>query len=353
MSHMIERNMMSWKETQPWHGLGVEVNADASGIEMLKAAGMDWTVQRRMLAMRNGQGQELLTEPLKGFRAIVRSDTDEVFQVATDRYHVVQNQDIIEVFRQYCEAGHARMETVGALKGGGIVWALARLNSGTTTTLQGGDELRGYLLMATSHDGSLRTIAKPTQVRVVCWNTLSASLRDGKQSYQLKHTAKWTPARTQHVREELGIAVEQIQATNAMAERLSQVTIDQRGRLEFLTRVMGGETILEQVAENSQPQLTSENLLDAIVARQYSTDAVEHQLNRVGHAVLEAMISSPGSELASARNTLWGAVNGVTYYADHERGRTDDSRMASAWFGDSDRLKSTALQVAGQMAGIQ
>ena len=62
---------------------------------------------------------------------------------------------------------------------------------------------------------------------------------------------------------------------------------------------------------------------------------------------------SPGSALASARGTLWGALNGVTYYADwSSRARSQQNRMFSAWFGSNDNLKTRAAEVAAEMAGI-
>src|SRR3569833_1378792 len=213
MAHNIVNNMIAYKGAEPWHGLGYRVDENATGIEMLKAAKLDWTVQRRAIAMRGDltnaatDPKVMLTEPLKGYRAIVRSDNDTVFQVATDSYNIEQNTEIVELFREYCEAGHARMETVGGLKNGAVIWALARLNSVTDANLQGVDELRGYVLFTTSHDGSVRTIAKPTQVRVVCWNTLSAALK-GNPALAMKHSKKWTEATKQQAQQALGIARE-------------------------------------------------------------------------------------------------------------------------------------------------
>ncbi len=174
MSHQIENNMLAYKGQMPWHGLGFNVDENATGEGMLRTAGLDWTVQRRAIAMRprDGNREIMLTSQLEDYRAIVRSDNDTVFQVASNRYKPVQNREIVDFFRDYCEAGHARMETVGALRNGAVVWALARLNGGSGTTLAGGDELRGYMLLATSNDGSMQTICQPTQTRVVCWNTL-------------------------------------------------------------------------------------------------------------------------------------------------------------------------------------
>ena len=122
MAHMIENNMMAYKGQEPWHGLGFKVNDNATGAEMLVTAGLDWKVQRRAIAMRPGNGDKstMLTSQLDEYRAIVRSDNDTVFQVASNRYQPVQNSEIIDFFHEYCEAGHARMETVGGLRGFGI-----------------------------------------------------------------------------------------------------------------------------------------------------------------------------------------------------------------------------------------
>jgi phage/plasmid-like protein (TIGR03299 family) len=63
-----------------------------------------------------------------------------------------------------------KYESAGALRGGRIVWILARLPS-VDTIAEGDDSLR-YVLFSTSHDGSASIHAIPTSVRVVCANTL-------------------------------------------------------------------------------------------------------------------------------------------------------------------------------------
>jgi hypothetical protein len=63
------------------------------------------------------------------------------------------------------------------LKAGRKFWALAR--TGKSAALKGNDVVNGYLLLATSCDGTLATVAMPTTVRVVCNNTLTIALRDG------------------------------------------------------------------------------------------------------------------------------------------------------------------------------
>jgi phage/plasmid-like protein (TIGR03299 family) len=351
MAHMIENNMIAYRGETPWHGLGFQVDENATGADMLRAAGLNWKVQRRSLAMKSTDGALVLTEELNGYKAIVRSDTNFVFGVPTKRYEVVQNEQIVDLFREYCEAGHAKMETVGALRNGAVVWALAKLNGGTAATLKGNDKMNGYILFSTSHDGTLSTVGKATSVRVVCHNTMNAALKGGVD-FKVKHSAKWTEARADEAKAKLGMASEQIQQFHAAAEKLSNVNIDQQGRVEYISRLANGKCLLEQVVENSTP-VVSTNMLDAaITATTHRYANPEDCLNRVGKAILEAIIDSPGSNMESAKNTLWGAVNGVSYYTDHVAGRTQDSRLSNAWFGQNDELKRSAMQVAIEMAGV-
>jgi phage/plasmid-like protein (TIGR03299 family) len=345
MSHMIENNMLAYKGERPWHGLGVAVDPKMTGKEMLEVAKLAWLVQRRHIAMKSADNK-LLVAPLSNYRAIVRADTDRVFQVATDSYYPVQNAQIVDFFREFCEAGHAVMETVGGLRGGAIVWALAKLNGGTHVKIGGIDELEGYLLLATSHDGSVRTIGKACQNRVVCWNTLMAAFGEERPEFRMKHSRKWNEAAASEARSIMGMAVEQIQQTNEIAEQLSHATVDEKGRLEFVYRLIGGQKLLDQVVEyQSKPIL--EQVVDEM-----SFDP-EKAMGRVGKAVLEAILDSPGSELATAKDTLWGCVNGVSYYTDHVRGRNQDNRVEASWFGTGADLKQEAMNVAVQMAGIQ
>ena len=366
MSHQIQDNMIAWKNETPWHGLGYEVPANATGEEMLKIAKLDWNVQRRRIAMRPGDGnkQIMLTAPLENFRAIVRSDNDEVFQVSTDRYQPVQNREIVEFFREYCEAGHATMETVGGLKGGAIVWALAKLNGGSDANIGGVDALRGYMLLATAHNGSLRTIGKPTNVRVVCWNTLSAAvgLSGGRlgtkeiREFRMKHTRKWSPEVAAEAKEIMGMAIEQLQASNALAGALAKVKIDGKGKIKFLRTLLNLDkkeqpVVVEPTEDEIERVLNATAEASGLSAGDVKESEVE-ELGRAGREILEAVYTSPGSKLATADGTLWGLVNGVTFYADHVRGRSQDTRLANAWFGAGDNLKTDAVKLAVQTAGI-
>ncbi len=49
-----------------------------------------------------------------------------------------------------------------------------------------------------------------------------------------------------------------------------------------------------------------------------------------------------GSGLPESSGTAWQLLNSVTQHVDHISGRSPDSRLSSAWFGQGNVLKSRA-----------
>ena len=54
-----------------------------------------------------------------------------------------------------------------------------------------------------------------------------------------------------------------------------------------------------------------------------------------------------GSEMVG--QSLWGAVNAVTEYVDHERGEERETALDAAWFGEGATLKDRAFTVAREL----
>jgi hypothetical protein len=71
-------------------------------------------------------------------------------------------------------------------------------------------------------------------------------------------------------------------------------------------------------------------------------------LSRTAERAVEVVENQPGDNFRPG--TWWNAYNAVTYMADHELGRSADTRMASAWFGTNAKRKVDALDLALEMA---
>lgn len=146
-----------------WHGLGTVLDNVPNSEEMLQAAHLDWTVEMQPIRTQSG------IEIPDNF-ATVRTDCNAVLGVVGTRYQIVQNRESFDFLDSLLQDGVMKYESAGALRGGRIVWALARLPS--VDEIAEGDNSLRYVLFSTSHDGSAGIHAIPTSVRVVCANTL-------------------------------------------------------------------------------------------------------------------------------------------------------------------------------------
>ena len=98
----------------------------------------------------------------------------------------MQPHDVLGFYRDLVSVSGFELETAGVLKGGKKLWALAR--TGDEMMLSGMDQVKGYLLLATSCDGSLATTAQFTSIRVVCNNTLQMAVGDNLGAVRVPHS---------------------------------------------------------------------------------------------------------------------------------------------------------------------
>ena len=320
MAHQIEQ--MAYVGQAPWHGLGSQLSPRQPLEVWQREAGMNWTIQEspvRFMADSIGNLGTIHTFPEQ--KVLYRSDTREALSVVSQRYQVVQPREVLEFYRDLTEVSGYELETAGVLKGGRKFWALAR--TGQAQALKGNDQVNGYLLLATSCDGTLATTATPTTVRVVCNNTLSIALNGAPQAIKVPHNTRFDP---QMVKRQLGVAVSEWD--------------------EFMYR-------MRQLAERKvRPQEARKFMLNVLCDLQTGEGMPDKLPNERAIQRVESLYSGRGrgSELASASGTAWGLLNAVTEYVDHERrARSTEYRMDSAWFGQGAGLKQKALDHALQL----
>jgi len=181
MAHMVE-NMFYVKMDErdvPWHGLGTPVSSAPVSSEAIKLAGLDWKVLQEPVYTKDG---------IKVPNAIVNvRETDRsILGVVTSRYKVLQNEDAFSVTDYIVKNSFntkAVYDTAGSLKGGRRIWLSVKLESRKIL----GDDVIPYLMFTNSHDGKGSVKVAITPIRVVCNNTLIASLNGAKRVWSIKH----------------------------------------------------------------------------------------------------------------------------------------------------------------------
>jgi ASC-1-like (ASCH) protein len=108
------------------------------------------------------------------------------------------------------------MHTAGSLKGGQMVWALAKVKE--SFDLFGGDKVESYLLFSNPHLYGKSIDIRFTPIRVVCNNTLSLSLeQQAERSIKVGHRVEFN---ANEVKKALGIASDKLKTYKEMAEFL-------------------------------------------------------------------------------------------------------------------------------------
>lgn len=317
MSHLIEN--MAYAGATPWHGLGAKLSEKQPIEVWQREAGMDWKIQDSPVHFKsNSIGLVSAIHTFPDQKVLYRSDTKVPLSVVSQRYQVVQPRDVLEFYRDLTEVSGYELETAGVLKGGRKFWALARTGQGTA--LRGADQVNGYLLLATSCDGTLATTATPTTVRVVCNNTLTIALDGTQSAIKVPHSTRFDP---KTVKKQLGIAVSQWDTFMYRMRALAERNVQRHEAMGFFMNVMCN--------------ITPNSKLPDVLPNERALRKVQSLYEGQGR----------GATLESAQGTAWGLLNAVTEYVDHERrARSADYRVDSAWFGQGAAIKQKALHQA-------
>jgi phage/plasmid-like protein (TIGR03299 family) len=321
MAHLVEQ--MAYVGDAPWHGLGSALSPKQPIEIWQREAGMDWQIQESPVHFKaDAVGHLGSIHSFPEQKVLYRSDTKAPLSVVSQRYQVVQPKEVLEFYRDLTEVSGYELETAGVLKGGRKFWALAR--TGQNTALKGNDQVNGYLLLATSCDGTLATTATPTSVRVVCNNTLTISLNGATRAIKVPHNTRFDP---KAVKKQLGIAVSQWDDFMYRMRALAERKVQWHEAMGFFMSVICDTPINGALPEK--------------LANERAMRKVQSLYEGRGR----------GAQLESAQGTAWGLLNAVTEYVDHERrARCTEYRLDSAWFGQGAALKQKALDAALSLA---
>lgn len=313
MAHMVET--MAYAGETPWHGLGVKVPSDLSPAQMLEKAGLDWSVEK-IPAFATVDGKKINVNR----SALVRSSDHSVLDIVSNEWNPVQNSEAFEFFDEYCRVGDMEMHTAGSLRDGQIVWALAKVKD--SFDLFKGDQVDSYLLFTNPHKFGQCIDVRFTPIRVVCNNTLTLSLKSKSDNrVKVSHRSVFN---AEEVKETLGIATGKLQKYKEMAAFLGGKRYTNEKLKEYFNEVF---PVLVYNKEKG-PQ--------------------RKDISKSASKALELVSTQPGAKFAEG--SWWQAFNTVTYMTDHIIGKTDETRLHSAWYGQNRNLKVKALETAVEYA---
>lgn len=329
MAHKVETMAYNRREV-PWHGLGMPVDDSVTPQKMLVAAGLNWGVDTAPVEFRvTPKGEPRKWGKDLDHHVMYRTDTGAPLDIVGNRYQPVQNAEVLEFFQEYVHAGEAVLETAGSLQGGKYIWALARMGDEFNAGGRGAQEdtVRQYVLLMNPHQYGKGMILKRTDVRTVCWNTLTAALKDGNADIRLWHNRAFDARAQDEAKRRLGIARDQFKAFKKEVKILTETEVTEEKAVILLNRIWAGP---------EAEKVTDRELLTRRPAR-----------------ALELFLGEgAGSRLSSASGTAWGLLNAVTEYMDHEYGRSQENRLSHVWLGGGEKVKRDAKALLLELAGV-
>ncbi|AWM79328.1 hypothetical protein DKL61_02565 [Gammaproteobacteria bacterium ESL0073] len=373
MAHYV--SSMAYVGETPWHGLGSSLPSGQPIEIWADKAGMNWQIKQAPVCFvasdttdTDNAGIIDLSRSLVDFadhKVLYRSDSQLPLSVVSSRYKVVQPMEVLEFYRDLTEQFGFELETAGVLKQGRKFWALAR--TGQSCVLGRQDEVNGYVLLATSCDGSLATVVTPTTVRVVCQNTLSIAVNRSVNAIRVPHNTHFNAT---EVKRRLNLTTGHWDEFRLMMHELTKRNVSAKEAEKFLVEVLSPtaslvaadelDMVSNEVASLDIEEPEEISLLDRIVrntgslpvsVEQASVDAIDWSKLPNGRAIKQVQQlyegEGRGSEFASAKGTAWGLLNAVTEFVDHKRrAKNQENRLDSAWFGQGAQLKQQALSSA-------
>jgi phage/plasmid-like protein (TIGR03299 family) len=335
MAHELEsdKSFASFREPA-WHGLGTVFTEEVSTKQMLELANLhDWNVRLEEVAIPDGFSSDKTYNYVARTNPFDKNQTD-ILGVVGERYRILQNEELFD-FGDALLDGGGRWETAGSIKGGRQVFGSLALERETILDPSGvSDKVNTYLLVNTSHDGSIAIQASVTPVRVVCANTLNLALGSGvgrnrttKQSYKIRHT-QTAQGKIQAAREALGLANAYMDEFDKLAQEMIQREITQDKFIDIV---------------NAAYPLPEENKKGAV--SKWNTKI----------ELIEEIYTGPYNHTIAG--TAWGALNALTERLDwHRNGRKGSNESVLAGASGFDPMvnaeKNRLLQVVRQLTAV-
>lgn len=336
MAHQLNFNNRTGKysffsvKEKAWHNLGQIVQEYPTSEDAIKFAGLDYEVEKSPLftkgagIIENSNGIEMIDSELEvpNYFANIRTDNNTVLGVVGKDYQIVQNREAFSFFDSIVGGGNGILyETAGALGNGERIFITAKLPDYIRVG-NGDDITEKYIFLSTSHDGSGSITAAFTPVRIVCQNTLNASLKNMSNVVRIRHTAG-AKQRLDDAHKVMGLANKLSTELESTFNHWAKIKVgdDEMKMLIQLALCPNKETL---------QHLQKENFDDISTVFK----------NTVDDAFAYAMISE-SQQMETTKGTLFGAYNAVTGYFQNVRNyRDNEAKLQSIVLGGTAQLRS-------------
>lgn len=323
MSHEFESGYSV--RVPSWHGLALVIDHYPGRAEAIRLAGQDWQVVERKLVMPETVDFE--TAPVEGWKGLIRSDTGTFLGAVKDSYEVVQNATLWDLAELLFDSPDLQFETAGVLREVRVVWVLVKLKEPIRIPGDNTD-IRSFLRLSTTHDGSGAFKAIATTVRTICMNTFTAGDADAKRSgleFSFRNTRS-IKDKIALAKQSLGLAKGELRAFQQIGNELAFIHVTDAQTRTFV------ETFIPMPLEVGA-------VTDRIAAN------IENERGEV-YRIINTSETIPEEH----RRTAYGLFSAGIEYLDHVRAFCSPETYFERSFTDNGALKQKLVTLAKSVA---
>ncbi|PWJ53401.1 phage/plasmid-like protein (TIGR03299 family) [Dyadobacter jejuensis] len=328
MAHLIDNskgfNAFVSLAQPAWHGLGTVFNEPISVGDALKYGGLDFEVEKLPNIHRLGEVDIISPDSFFTYR----KDVNKVLGSKLGKDYVVyQNAQCFDLVDEILQSGKASIETAGSIDGGKKVFVTLKIDQ--SIKIGGNDIVEQYVLFATSHDGSMAITATPTNVRVVCNNTLTAALSGATGAIRVRHSMN-ASNRMQEAAKVLKLIVGNTEANTLNYERMRANKIEASQMWDYFGNVFCTPAEIKEMQSGKAGK-----------------DVLSTRKQNIINEVLNFANNGVGQDVANEGGlNMWGAYNAVTGYITRKKYSSVDDRANSMLFGAMGRTLYDAGRIA-------
>jgi len=366
-----------FNQHRQYRGLGNDISDATSLGEAIKRSGLTWKVQEIApeipIKRESGSSNHIAKE----WKALVRHDKSapdgiRVLDIVTKGYQVIQNDEIMDIFREVAHIGNMKLQTAGTIHGGERIFAIAKLDGefhfpgvsdrkridhGGPGKVEMDDSTHLKILMGSGHCSGIPLTFDVIAERQICTNGAVITAEAGRLRFV--HKRELTEGDRAKVVEFIERAKYAFEKYKQKAEILRGSNFSDEVNRAFVVELLQ-PNLLTDVLEHSEAVFEhgrrfkkgndQENtlqkgklMLDFILNEEKYKIKME-DLSLPSRQVLHSITNQPGADMAEG--TAWNTYNAVTYYVDHQRGRTSDNGLENAMYGNGVKMKAGALELA-------
>lgn len=270
-----------------WSKVGKSVEQCKDMGAVLKASGLDYTVEMRPVFMEwGGKGSQVPNRFVT-----VRTSDGHPYDVVSDKFEIIQNRDAFDFVNFMGD--ELTFEKAGETANG-MVYIIGKLPEVSIL----GDAFTPYVLFRNGFNGKTKITAAISPLRIVCQNQFNFAFKNTNNAITIRHVRN-AEAKLEEARETLKMTADYMEQLTLMAERFAAMKIS-GPQMERVVKYLF--PIPEDTQINPFKRKNLEDQRAAFLA------AHEQEDNR------------------NFRGTAWGLINAYTDFITHKEpaGKRED-----------------------------